>query len=238
MTANEMKYEFNVIRDRVLNFDAPSLEDNEISLLLSKAEERFLITHYSGNNKLRESFEETEKRRKDLSNLVKTLETSTPSSNQINKYSTNSVFFDLPVNCLYVIHEHVITSSEIPCYNNLILSIKPVTHDQINLNISNPFKKPDTTMVWRLDYSQNPSNLNRRHELVHGEDYTIGSYFMRYVERLPGIVVDTANPANQINSVLDESVHRRVIDLAVEITLETLQDNRLQTNVLLNNKNE
>ena len=52
------------------------------------------------------------------------------------------------------------------------------------------------------------------------------------------MTVDRTTPTNQLNSVLDESTHERILDIAVEIALEITVDNRLQTNLLLNQTNE
>jgi hypothetical protein len=237
MTANEMKYHFQLMRDRLANFDAPDINDNEISLLLSKAEERFLLQNYSGTNRVRESFEETEKRRKDLSNLVTTAQITTPSSNQTNTLP-NGLFFDLPDNVLFVISEHIVATSENPCVNNKHITVVPITHDQYESNKHNPFKKPNEEKCWRLDYKINPTSNQRRHEIITGNSYTIATYFFRYISKLPGIVVDTITPGNQVNSVLDDSTHMRIVDIAVELSLESLKDERLQTNLIINTKNE
>ena len=70
MTANEFADRLELHFNKIANNDAPGYEDAEWSVLLTKAEERFFLQNYAGTNKLREGFEETEKRRKDLSELT------------------------------------------------------------------------------------------------------------------------------------------------------------------------
>jgi hypothetical protein len=238
MTANEMSFEFKVGYDKITNFDAPGYEDEEISLLLNKAQERFFLQTYAATNKFKEGFEETEKRRKDLSELIANATISVASATQTGSLP-NGTLYDLPTNFLYAIKEEVTISSEDECDNGKRIKVKPITHDEYTINIDNPFKQPDNELVWRLDYSRTVDNVNpKRHELITDGSYTISAYHLRYLRRLPNIVVDEAIPANQVNCILDEITHRRIVDLAIEIALEMSVDPRLQTNVGLNNKNE
>lgn len=238
MTANEMRYAFDVSFDKITNFDAPGYEDSEVSFLLNKAQERFLFQTYSGNNRLKEGFEETEKRRKDLSELTKNAIISTPSVSQTGSLP-NGTLYDLPTDFIYAIKEEVVISSEDECDDGKRIKVKPITHDEYTINIDNPFKQPDNTLVWRLDYSRITDNTNpKRHELITDGFYNITEYHLRYLRRPVAIVVDIDTPANQVHCVLDEITHNRIVDLAVEIALELTMDQRLMTNVQLNTKNE
>lgn len=238
MTANEMADELEVLFNKVTNNDSPGYEDAELSLILNKSQERFRNQIYSGSNKLQEGFEETEKRRKDLSELTKNVEISTASSSQLGTLP-NGTFYDLPDDFLYAIKEEVTINSSEECIDGNRIRVKPITHDEYAINVDNPFKQPYDGLVWRLDYSRTTDNTNpKRHELITDGTYNITTYHLRYLRRLADIVVDRVTPTNQINCVLDESTHRRIIDIAVEILLEITVDNRLQTNLLLNQTNE
>jgi hypothetical protein len=206
LTAADMKTEFLIGYDRVSNSAAPGYDNSEISLFLNKAQERIIKTRYRQLNKYREAFEQTEKRRKDFSELIRdavdgtgTLNTSI-SSNQ-NGTLPNGTFFDLPADFMYSITERI--ESDIVCDNvNKIIDVSPITHDEYNANKDNPFKKPYSEAAWRIDYS----------------------YFLRYLKRPVEIDIDTA-----VNCELDETVHREIVDVAVEIALETIMDPRFQS---------
>jgi hypothetical protein len=230
---------FELEFDKITNFDSPGYEDTEISVLLSKAEERFFLQNYAGHNKLQEGFEETEKRRKDLNELVLNAElTSTSVSSSQTGTLPNGVFYDLPTNFLYSIKEEVTVSSDDACVNGTRIKVKPITHDEYTVNIENPFKQPYDELAWRIDYSRENSTSAKRHELITDGSYSVTTYHLRYLKRLPGITVDRTTTTNQVDSALDESTHRRIIDIAVELALEITVDGRLQSNLLLNQTNE
>jgi hypothetical protein len=96
-------------------------------------------------------FEVDEDVRRALSELVETdsltAEVSTPAG--ITPLSSASVFYAIGSvfdGTLYKIIEEYVTDASA----NRILA-KPVTYDQYLANINNPFKKPYSDMVWRVD---------------------------------------------------------------------------------------
>lgn len=238
MTANQMGDELEVLFNKVTNNDAPGYEDTELSLVLSKAQERFVFQTYAGTNKLKEGFEETEKRRKDLDELLSNSEITTASANQTGSLP-NGTFYDLPTDFMYAISEQATISSSDECLNGNRIKVKPITHDLYAENIDNPFKQPSDELIWRLDFSRVTADTNpKRHELITDGTYTISKYHLRYLRTAPEIVVDRTDTANQVNCILNETTHRRIIDIAVELLLEITVDGRLQTNLLLNQMNE
>lgn len=58
---------------------------------------------------------------------------------------------------------------------------------------------------------------NRAALLIPGKGYYIDKYYVSYVKKPVAILVDTINPANQVNSELNSSVHREIVELAVDI---------------------
>lgn len=238
MTANEMANELEVLFDKVASGNSPGYEDSELSLVLNKAQERFTFQTYAGTSKLKEAFEETEKRRKDLNELVFNSNITTPSVSQTGSLP-NGTLYDLPTNFMYAISEEVTITSEDECVDGNRIRVKPITHDIYVSNIDNPFKQPNDTLAWRLDYSRTTTDTDpKRHELITDGSYNITEYHLRYLKKLSDIVVDRDTPGNQVNCILNEITHRRIIDLAVELLLEITVDGRLQTNLLLNQTNE
>lgn len=215
MTSQEMKQEFLILYDKITNFDAPGYSDLEISIFLTKGQERTFFSFYNPlGNLFREGFEETEARRKDLKELVKGTTLTTTSSSQVG-ILPNGVFYDLPSDCLYAISEEITTASNDSCKNGKRLRVKPITHDEYAINLKNPFKKPSiNSYVWRLDYQTN------RHELITDGSFTVASYHLRYIQKLNPIIVgsDTVDGiVGPQNCILNAITHKRIIEEAVKI---------------------
>jgi len=215
MTSIQMQDEFLILYDKITSFDAPGYTDEEISIFLTKAQERVVLDYYTPlGNKYKEGFEETEARRKDLKELVVGTTLTTAATVQTNVLP-NGVFYDLPSNCLYAISEEVTVSSSDTCVNGTRIRVKPITHDEYALNKKNPFKKPSTELVWRLDYS------GRLHELVTDGTYTITSYHLRYLKTPTPIITDASVTIEGTTGITDctlnSILHRRIVDEAVKI---------------------
>lgn len=236
MNASQMKSEFLVGYDKVANLSSPGYIDSEISYFLTKGQENFILSNIDPDNKFRHTIEETEKVKKYFSNLVMPsvddlgVIKTTLSSNQQGKINTNSFIYELPSDLWLTLTEWVVTNDT--C--DSIKWILPITHDEYFANIDNPFKKPNNKKVWRLDLKK--ANDKLRHELITNGEYTITQYHVRYLKKPNPIVVDDDVPANNIDCELDEMVHRRIVDEAIKLALETSEERRLQTFVEINNK--
>jgi hypothetical protein len=237
MNAIEMKREFLVGYDKVANLDSPGYEDNEISYFLTKAQENVIFDYLNPvGNKFQESFEESEKVRKFFSNLVmpsvdqngviKTI----LSADQNGKIDDNSFIYELADDTWLPISEWIITDSKCGVRKKVL----PKTHDEYNANIDNPFTNPDEEFAWRLDVFSPTNRL--RHEIVTNGEYNITEYHVRYIKIPSAVVVDEDNPQNNVDCELHEGVHRRIIDEAVKLALETSEERRLGSFVQINNK--
>jgi len=221
MTANEMRNTFDIKYDSVTSLGAPGYEDDEISIILTDAQIKVVKRKYNARgNKYFKGFEGSEKRRKDLSELMRTanLTNADLSASQADVHR-NGFFYDLPSDLLYAVSEVAttniedceLTTPDVPVYTQI--EVQPVTHDEYNININNPHKKPYNKLVWRLDYN---SDI---HELITNGLYTVDNYFIRYIKRPLDIVVDLTTPGNQVDSELDESIHGEIVDEAIRIAV-------------------
>jgi hypothetical protein len=181
MTSNEQAILVLEIVDKELSYSAPHISDIELSNLLTVSQDEFVKSKYTKlGNKYQQGFENTEKRRKDLAQLVKGATISY--DNNTNQYSilyqdgttetiddTNLFFHNsivkpngslwkLPQDSLWVINEEITWNTNDPCYQDLRIEVKPITHDEYNKNVRNTFKKPYEELVWRLDYSREFNN--------------------------------------------------------------------------------
>ena len=215
MTNTEMKQEFLILYDKITNFDAPGYEDVEISVFLTKAQERVVLSHIrSLGNKYQEGFEESEIRRKELNKLVRGVTITTPSATQTNSLP-NGVFYDLPDDFLFAISEEITTASTDSCKNGVRLMVKPTTHDELVINTRNPFKKPSILRyAWRVDYSDG------KHELITDASFSVAEYHLRYLKTLRPIVIGANTvdgAAGPLDCELNNILHKRIIDEAVKI---------------------
>jgi|TARA_R110000787_G_scaffold40193_4_gene100165 hypothetical protein len=214
MTATEMEELFLIEYDRVTSFDAPGYTANEISEILSSAQEQLIFHTYNPlGNKYQKGLEEVELTTADLQELVSESNL-TSSASQIGVL-TNGRFFDLPVNHWLTLMEEVTIATD-SCFNGAKGIVKPITHDEYTINRNNPFKKPAVNEVtWRL------TNSGRRFELVTDGNYTITTYNMRYLIKPQPIITATGitvdGVAGPLNCQLKSTTHRRIVKYAVRI---------------------
>lgn len=268
MTGAEFYNEFNTNYDRMSNDAAPGIEPYEISVFLTEAMYRLIKSYYQGKtNLLKKGFEQTEKRRKDLSELItSTVNTSNVSTTILSSDQSgahrNSYFYDLPDDFWLTIEESVLSNVE-RCditqpstsigegiiIGDQVLStiytripVVPKTHDEYNSNIKNPYTKPgtpaedpDDAVAWRLDFSHAVGATPKRHEIVTDGSYSILQYYARYLRKPPPIIVEDIAPYTinsisvQTDCILDSMFHPEIVQEAVSIALETVKDDRWQT---------
>lgn len=197
MTALEMKYKFDIKMRELLGSLNHPFNTNEINRLLNESQLK-IVREYS------DYFDRNEDVRKLLSVLVDNYSTSTilPSSTHPNAYVVS-----LP-DLLNVVSEMVNNSNDI--------KVKPFSHDEYIVNINNPFKKPDTNNVWRVD-------MQDKQILVTDGTLTITSYSCNYIGMPPDIDID-----NNVDCVLQSQIHEDIINGAIKIALDII-NRRLQT---------
>jgi hypothetical protein len=107
-----------------------------------------------------------------------------------------------------------------PAIYNRIMTI-PISHDEYNLNFSNPYKKPWTDgtegILWRLEHGTKTVNTVERK--IHGIIYstnpneTVTNYYMRYIKYPKDIVIGNS----PVNCELDPISHQSICDIAVKL---------------------
>jgi len=232
MTAQEMRTNFLIGYDYITNYQAPGLENSEISHFLTVAQFSLIYNYYDPKrNSERESADQTEKRKKDLSNLFKRGSSNSFSSNGSNL--PNGVYVNLPNDLMWIESENVkIESSSIECLSEgAIVDVVPITHDKYNLIKKSPFRKPSKERVLRLDIEA--INNVQRHELILPSGVTLDSYNFIYIKNPNNIDID-----NNITSELNPQIHQRIVDYAVLLALESVNNPRFQTKALTNSKLE
>lgn len=239
MTANEMADELELRLDRSYSYGSPGYEDYELSSVLNQATNHYIKSFYNElNNRKGFGFEESEVRNQGLSELI---------SSSVNPVSTDQIgvlkngsYYDLPSDFMYTILEVVETDIKDCDNDNTSIQVRPISHDEYNKLKGNKYKRPSSNIVdprvWRMQYSRATSTYsgtgtNKRHQLITNGKYNIISYKMNYLKNPPEIIVDRDTISNERNCVLDESTHDVIVNIARDIMLGIVKEQKLQNEV-------
>lgn len=248
MTNQEMKNEFMVSYNAIASMSSPGIDDYELSVYFTKAQLEIVKNYYDPlSNSKQKGFEGSEKRRKDLSELVVNYNTTQTILNS-NNISDTSTFYRIPEDVFLIINEKTKVFSN-DCNNGLTISVKPITHDEYNIQIKNPFEKPDSSIVWRLDISR--INGSKVVELI--SPYNLSGaleYQLRYLKYPKPIIITnlkTAFPSDDltIDGIFTESscelnteICREIVDRAVILALADYRPQNLQVKAQVSQTNE
>lgn len=259
MTTTEFINEFDILYNSIASQSAPSIDIYEKSTYLTKAQLELVKNYYNPKgNKYQEGFENSEKRRVDLKELVADYKSSkliSPSMNRDNVISEDSAFFSIPNDVFLIIFEECYLTTIENCPQGKWVKVIPKTHDEYNYQIKNPFKRPDSNNVWRLDIREqlplSDGSLQIPRKVV--ELVTSGSiptYHMRYIKYPEPIILGdltTLFPFENLSiegvsteqtCKLSDSVHREILDRAVELALRDYKPSNLESKIQLDTRNE
>jgi len=217
MTIQEMHNEFRLLLDKGDSFDAPSFLISEVDGFLNIAIEKFVTKRMFGNNVRRTGFEEDQKRRDDLRELIVQIPLSSAAITEANK--PNGKFFSLPLDYRHAINEEALISETNDSSKlKRRVSVKPITHDRYNKIIDDPFNKPEKNTVYRLDYGDS------FFELISGDNITVEEYYLRYIKN-PSQV----DSVTSVSSDLALHTHKEIVRMAVVEALENVEQPRYQS---------
>ena len=241
MTANQMADELELKLDRSDSFGSPGYEDFELSSVLTEAQHLYIKKFYDElNNRKLKGFQETEARNQGLGALIKDAPSLTPSASQLGVLRYGK-FFDLPLDHMYTTFEEC-TIDKNECYttNPIVAYIVTVGDNEIQRLDTSKYKKPfykshGESRVWRKEYSRAVTGLlpsttatAKRHELITDGTFNVTTYHMRYIKNPEGIVVDRDTPTNARNCELDTSTHVVIVDLALDLMLTRVKEQKVQ----------
>ena len=210
MSIDEMHKEFMILIDKADSGGAPSFLPSEVDVFLNAAIERFVSKRAFGNNSRRTTFEEDQKRRDDLRNLI-LQDTIPPESLDLSGANKkNGRFVRLPRNYRHAINEECVLE------NRDRVSVKPITYDRYNKMIDDPFNNLTSNSVYRLDYSGNSF------ELISLD--RINSYHLRYIK-----VPKEVSLSGGHNCPLADHTHREIVRMAFLEALENIESPRYQS---------
>jgi hypothetical protein len=219
MDANKMKSELLQRVDIITNFSTPGLTDLEIASILTESE-----FHFVENLLPIKDF--TESIRRQLSTLYKPLtlvRANDVSNDQDGTYSLGE-YWNIPEDIFHILSEQVKITSNKACLNETFIGVKPITYDEYNSNIKNPFKNPDKNTIWKLE------SKNNTVELIKFVDVTeITHYKLVYIKKPIGIIPFTevvsggdGTTNSLVNSIMPDITHEKIVNIAVTKTLKYL----------------
>lgn len=146
MNGDELRNRFNIQYNNNFSNFAPGLNDFEISHYLTKAHKEIIINYYNGTLK-GDSFDSNEKTRFVLGTYIVT-KVITTFDTLDDDFGLKVRVITLPDKTMYILRERI-KSGEIQ------LTVKPITYDNLNTSVKNPFKKPSLRKAWRLETNTN-----------------------------------------------------------------------------------
>ena len=244
MTASELKELFNLRYNNALE-GAPGIDDYEISLYLTSSQEEIVKGYADSENDELLSFDLKEKARRVLNELVKH-EVITDATSSDRGLVSESVFYELEAEPLRIVLETATIDSSGTIYDGKVITVVPTTYDQFMRSKDNPFRKPNTNKVLRLDISK--ENSLTTVELISEE--SLSAYTVRYIAvPSPIIITDlltddeflglglTINGNTSVATcALNSSVHSEIVDRAVELATLDYRQGDLQSRVALNKR--
>lgn len=198
------------------------LDEYEKSLFLTQAQEQIIVELYTGRNDKTSSFEKTEELRSNLKGLIRTA-TLTESDEDFRGISKYSKFFILPDDVLFITYEAATLSDEkAGCRNGAVISVIPVTQDEFDRVMNNPFRQASKRRALRLDNGLDVAEIVTKYDI---KDYTI-----RYLSKptpivlanlaevsIDGVSIDGVDTITECK--LDSAMHRYILERAVALAI-------------------
>lgn len=249
MTTKEFSNEFDIHYNSIASNQAPGLDLYEKSVFLSKAQLQVVKNYFNPlGNKYKQGFEQNSSRRAALRELIYSHTSKSGITDSPNSIGDDSIFFSTPDDLFLIVKESAKVISDDSCINGKYLRVVPKTHDEYDMQIKNPFKRPNKKLIWRLDFHSINTGI-KNVELITSEK-GISEYTVRYVKYPEPIILTnlgTAFPSESISidnktieqtCKLDVSVHREILDRAVELATMDYKPQELQARAQVNLRNE
>lgn len=227
-TVDEWLQAFNLLYNNIASDKAPGLEPYEISKFLTDAQLSIVIALYKGS--FGNAFEATEDNTEYLSTLVRQASVSdgTISGSEVAPHIVDgSVVYKLPDDILFRTLELCkITKDCRGVESNLTVAVVPVTQDEFQRTVRNPFKKQNRDRVLRLSMADNTSTDGTYSQVLYSElvsDYPITDYIVRYICRPKPIILEDLvlmsidGEKNAQTCLLPESLHQTILAEAVRL---------------------
>jgi len=190
MTVNEMHINFRVLLDRIEANYYKNILPEEIDIFLNRSQERYVKVRLSGNNTLKTTFEETQKRTDDLRTILIPDTILSLSASQAGA-KPNGFFFDLPADYWFAWQEEA-EVNYVDCNEEnkaTRLGFVGITSNEYLVTKDDPFAIPDPSASTEA-FGSRLMMGNKIQALTFGK-FTIGSYYLTYLKRPVTITFST-----------------------------------------------
>lgn len=214
--------------DKKEELDSIEFDEYEKSLWLTDAQNEVVVSLYTGKNAYGESFEVTEELRRYLDSLVKQEDyENTDRVSGMTGISSSSVFYALPSDVAYILYEKLnLSGIDKACLENMTADVYPVTHDEYNRIMRNPFRGPTTFRALRVDCGERVIDTVRMRLVEIISAAAFNKYTIRYLSRPEPIVLEDMPEGVTINGYgvkneckLDSMLHDTILKHAVQLAL-------------------
>lgn len=234
MTLTEFSDEFDIQYDSIAGNSAPALNAYEKSVYLTRAQLELIKNKYNPKgNKYQEGFEMSQKRRRDLNNLLRRESFIAFMEGAYGKV------VELEDKVFLIIREDA--TIDIDNCGPKLVDVKPVRYDSFNQDRKNPFRQANRNKVLRLDTSIGVELVTK---------YPLQKYTVDYIGYpKPIILEDLSNISSTENLSIEgysqsqecelhKSVHPEILNRAVELALRDYKSQDLQSKLSLDSRDE
>lgn len=216
----ELQYAFELEAANIDKYLTDKLSSQDILYWLNNGVDKFVKTRYNGNNFSRTSFEQDEKRTRDLMSLYKSQQLTLTKTSKTN-YDVYAASF--PDDLMFVLDENVMINTA--CNKNEVIStdVFECTSDNYMQRIRNSL----TDFHFRNGYARPLRiNVNNGVQLFTDKLYDISEYNIGYLRKPSKITMD--KPFDDYTEFPDY-VHNEIVKLAVQMYIENSSNQRYNT---------
>lgn len=227
---NHFSSQFEVLYNSISSNKAPSINEYEKSVLLTKAQNELVKNYFdpaSKGNAIGKGFDESAIRQMDFSNiLLSDKKELAPSDTGVVLADPRELVCDFPDKVFIIVNEQVFLNDgtlDTPLQRQVI----PLSFQEYMRLMSKPFKEPLKQQAWRLNV--NDGNAKNKASIIlctPDKDYSEKNYFIRYVKKPNPIILEdlseygysiegeTEKSACELNEGTWDAIIQRAVELA------------------------
>lgn len=225
MPIQDMHEQFLHWYDKQSNFSAPEVTPEEVDIYLNNAQYQFLkILTEAGLEKSQEWLDYTKNITVSYS-IVPVISGNKPYGWYVTlPLGTLNTQPNQMIYRLALLEEVQMSYSDCGVTKSSRVPVIPMTRDEYNKVVMNPFKKPWKEEIIRLTVD------NNKFELIAFQGATLTTYYLDYIKEPQRIQYGTQYSAPTVdqNCELESKAATKIVEIAVELALKTMGDPRLQ----------